>query len=472
MCIFSYINQWDSNNCGLICRLGTRLAPSHVINTSDTGATVKISIRASVFGASPSTGNQGVNALCWSLLSGLAQRGIDDVHVFDYRKNLSSERFGDLAYKLQPMTIGKRFWQENHLEKNRLAAALGKKSGGILGTVSQSDLVMDVSGGDSFTDLYGPARFRQIVAPKKIALALNRPLVLPPQTYGPFRNPRSRRIAKNLIGNAHLALARDPESFERMQDLLGDEFDPMRHQQGVDLAFGLPAVKPASIDSATSRFLARNSDRPLIGLNISGLLTNQESEARIRFGLKDSYIDLMHSLIKSLLNESDARILFIPHVHAPDSHFESDLAATRLLINTLPATYRKIILRRSHVLGDSLNACELKWYIAQCDWFSGARMHSTIAALSSGVPTAAIAYSPKVKGVFATCNQGDSVVDLRQQNLSQANNLLLDLWQQREECAANLADRLPEVLQTASRQLNAIAFTSSESWCGGRMVKC
>ena len=37
-----------------------------------------------VFGASPGTGNQGVNALCWSTLTGLAERGCTDLHVFDY----------------------------------------------------------------------------------------------------------------------------------------------------------------------------------------------------------------------------------------------------------------------------------------------------------------------------------------------------------------------------------------------------
>ena len=62
----------------------------------------------------------------------------------------------------------------------------------VVRTVADSDLVLDVSGGDSFTDLYGAARFRQIIAPKQIALATGRPLVLLPQTYGPFSRATSR----------------------------------------------------------------------------------------------------------------------------------------------------------------------------------------------------------------------------------------------------------------------------------------
>ena len=33
---------------------------------------MQISFKTCVFGASPGTGNQGVNALCWSILAGLA----------------------------------------------------------------------------------------------------------------------------------------------------------------------------------------------------------------------------------------------------------------------------------------------------------------------------------------------------------------------------------------------------------------
>ena len=54
------------------------------------------------------------------------------------------------------------------------------------------------------------------------------------------------------------------------------------------------------------------------------------------------------------------------------------------------------------MLSPDLDASEVKWCISKLDWFVGSRMHATIAALSSGVPCAAIAYSRKFRGVFAT----------------------------------------------------------------------
>ena len=38
-------------------------------------------------------------------------------------------------------------------------------------------------------------------------------------------------------------------------------------------------------------------------------------------------------------------------------------------------------------------------------------MHATIAALSSGVPCATVAYSLKARGVFASCGMAHAVAD-------------------------------------------------------------
>ncbi|HER44414.1 MAG TPA: polysaccharide pyruvyl transferase family protein, partial [Candidatus Eisenbacteria bacterium] len=46
-----------------------------------------------------------------------------------------------------------------------------------------------------------------------------------------------------------------------------------------------------------------------------------------------------------------------------------------------------------------LNGAETKWVIARMSVFAGARTHSTIAALSSGVPTISLAYSMKARGI-------------------------------------------------------------------------
>ena len=52
-----------------------------------------------------------------------------------------------------------------------------------------------------------------------------------------------------------------------------------------------------------------------------------------------------------------------------------------------------------YLVSPEYNAAETKWIISQMTLFAGARTHSTIAALSSGVPTLSFAYSIKAQGI-------------------------------------------------------------------------
>lgn len=433
---------------------------------------MRSSAKVCLFGASPSTGNQGVNALCWSTLTGMAQRGHNDLHVFDYLPESRQASFGTLNYTLQGMTVGKRLWLGNHLGVARLAASVGLRRRGLLSVVSDADLVLDASGGDSFTDLYGAARFRHIVAPKQIALTMGRRLVLLPQTYGPFTSSLSRHTARRLIDGSALAYARDPDSFNRLRDLLGDRFDPSRHRLGVDLAFGLPMREPVSLAPEIAAAMAARDQMPLIGLNVSGLVANRPDQAARRFGLNCDYRSLMRRLLMRLLDETSAQLLIVPHVHAPRGHYESDLDAAVTLVDSLPEKYAPEASERITILREPLDACELKWLIARCHWFCGTRMHATIAGISSGVPTAALAYSLKTLGVFKTCEVGGSVVDLRKVDEDAALESLMYLWRQRTSTASTLTGVLPRVRALAARQLDEIADCAKQDWSVEGAVQC
>ena len=55
---------------------------------------------------------------------------------------------------------------------------------------------------------------------------------------------------------------------------------------------------------------------------------------------------------------------------------------------------------------------ELKSIISECDFFIGSRMHACIAAISSMVPTVALAYSRKFIGIWNELSLSKCVIDL------------------------------------------------------------
>ena len=101
--------------------------------------------------------------------------------------------------------------------------------------------------------------------------------------------------------------------------------------------------------------------------------------------------------------------------------------------------------------------------IGRLDWFCGTRMHSTIAALSSGTPAAAMAYSPKFQGVFGLCDLGHRVVDLTKSDRVQGSELLLSAFDERAADAMRLQRALPRVERLVKAQLDSIATFASGS---------
>lgn len=409
-----------------------------------------------LFGASQDTGNLGVSALMTSLVSGLAKRcPAMQFTVFD---NGLGQRAGQLRsgghtvdYDLFGARVGRRYHRPENLRTMRWSARLGGLGNDGVQRVRTAHAVLDVSGGDSFTDLYGPARFNRVVLPKRLALDLGVPLVLLPQTYGPFASANRRRAARTIIGQAHIAWARDPFTHRLLQQLLAQDFDPARHRQGVDLAFTLPpSPPPATVRRRLKGWLAATDpSTAVVGLNVSGLLYGNP-DAPSRYGLRVDYRQLVTDLLRRLLRDSSARVLLVPHVFGTQ---ESDLEACVHLARQVADP------RRVAVAPEGLDAQQTKWLVSQLDWFCGTRMHSTIAALSSGVPAAAIAYSAKTAGVFETCGMADQVADAR----TSVHLALLDqVWgsfTNRNGLHQRLQRRLPAVLTAAEEQMDDLLQT-------------
>jgi colanic acid/amylovoran biosynthesis protein WcaK/AmsJ len=413
-----------------------------------------------MFGASPDTGNMGVSALWHSAASGLAINIQDlDLTVFDMMKGVRAAKLNlgdrEIDYRRIGANHSRRYYRPDCLWNMRLAARVGGKWNPGVEAIRASDAVVDVSGGDSFADLYGSQRFSAIAQHKLIALEHGARLILLPQTYGPFDMVENRQLAERIVRNSTMAWARDPRSFVALQELLGGEFDAERHRSGVDMAFGLMTYEPVGrVTDPVRSWLERQDEEILVGINVSGLLYGKyEANAQV-FGFKAEYSSVVHELTRRLLEDERVRVVLIPHVHGVH---ESDDAACAVVERALDGHGSG----RLTTLPSHFDQSEVKWVISQLDWFCGTRMHSAIAGLSSGVPTSAIAYSLKTQGVFETCDQGDHVADPRDLDTLDVIDKLEHSYRTRAEAKTTLARRVPEVKALAAQQMRVIAECAS-----------
>jgi len=397
-------------------------------------------------GAAPDTGNHGVTALSHATIIGLQARGVTSFTQFDHGRAIcpagDDRRVGQAAVSGLAFRAGRRLYDPANMHQARLRQLVGFPSAAVQAIVA-ADAVIDISGGDSFTDLYGRARFDQIVLPKRMVLDAGTPLILLPQTYGPFSSDRARKTARRILDRATLAFARDAASLDVIRDLLGDDFSPARHRLGVDMAFGLPATAGLALD------------RPRwVGLNISGLLWNDPAAASARFGLTADYQSAILRILDYILRQSPCQILLVPHV-TPTTPRECDLVAAHAARDRLPARLRRYV----HIETRAKTPADLKAVISGLDWFAGARMHATIAALSRRVPVANMAYSVKAAGVFDLCGVSDQVFDMRQLSTDDLVRGLVRSFDDRASLRPRLQKGLPAVEQSWRNQMDLIAGT-------------
>lgn len=255
--------------------------------------------------------------------------------------------------------------------------------------IKSCDFIVDLTQGDSFSDIYGQNRFYRWTGAKALVEKTGIPLVLGPQTYGPFFDDKVKKFAKSIIESAAMVIARDEESKEYVESFCSKSV-----LSTTDLAFMLP-YKKADIGVQS---------KIRIGINPSGLLCrNKTDDSSFDSKLKTDYEKYMNHIIGWLKKQQCYEIHMISHVG--NEAIESMGGIDGVIYHQECAT-----------------PIEVKSLISSMDIFVGARMHATIGAVSSGVATIPVAYSRKFSGLYGSLGY-PYIIDLQSLDTEKAIEL-------------------------------------------------
>lgn len=305
--------------------------------------------------------NKGCEALSYSFVSMLSEMINEDLelHVFGY---------ADLGEFPKVYPHIKFVWHRMKM-KNPLYWYEMRRE------FEKCTCVFDITYGDGFSDIYGKVWNANTNMAKQIANMTKTPLILLPQTYGPYNNRILKYWAAHIVKKSAIAFSRDKQSADEMFDLGCKNVIPT-----TDLAFALPFDKTK---------YSLNSGKMKIGFNVSSLLWDRGHNIK----LKTDYREYCRQIIRNYVEIQDVEVHLIPHVIDRNNFdsLENDSRVCHLLHNEFPATV---------LAPDFSNPIDAKSYISNMNVFIGARMHSTIGSLSSGVPTIPFSYSKKFEGLF------------------------------------------------------------------------
>jgi colanic acid/amylovoran biosynthesis protein len=416
-------------------------------------------LKIGLLGASFDTGNLGVSALAESCLKVILNRWPDaDIILvgigYEPRQHHLFLMEKEICVRTLPIRFSKNIFLPYHflwfafyslimriLPASRLKQNLANCNS-CFKTLYDIDLVADITGGDSFSDIYGFKRFFLGFLCKWLVTFLGKRLVLLPQTYGPFKGRATRLMARYVFSHASMVYSRDKSGIEYITKLSRDLAKNGKVGFAPDVAFVLDSRKPENINVDVLKNKPAK-DSVLVGLNISGLLFNGGYTRDNMFGLKTDYPELVYRIIDSVLADKKSVVLLVPHVFHPPGHVESDSEACAKVYEAISSKYRGRIFQVS----GSYNQNEIKYVIGKCDFFIGSRMHSCIAALSQNIPAVGLAYSKKFHGVFHSISVADLVVDMREKDPEEIVDAVAKALMQRDAVAAHLKDAVPDAQQ-------------------------
>lgn len=242
--------------------------------------------------------------------------------------------------------------------------------------IKQTKCVAAINGGDGFSDIYNTRTFFSRLYDTWIAMKRNIPVIILPQTIGPFELKSNREIANEILKYAKKIYVRDDKFVTELQKM-GQEYEITK-----DLSY---YMKPEAwdidiVDGA-------------IGLNVSGLAYS--NKFRTLSGQFECYPKLINQIIEKF-QEMGKTIYLIPHSYnynVPEI-YNDDIVACKEAYNRLKDKTNVILVN------EDLISPQIKYLISRMSFFIGTRMHANFAAIYTGVPLFGLAYSYKFEGAF------------------------------------------------------------------------
>lgn len=252
------------------------------------------------------------------------------------------------------------------------------------------------------------------------AALIGKPVALYAQSIGPFAGSWQSWLVRRVLSRVILVEVREEPSHRLLKDW--GLATPVGRVN--DAAFLLVAKPPdESIE------LVDRGAGPTVGMTVRKWFRDREQQLE--------YERSIASFVRWLIQERGASVVFLPQVTFTEGHDDDRIVARKVAV----AVGRDDCVL---VVENELRAEEIKWLCGRMDFFVGTRMHSNIFALSSGVPTVAIAYQPKTVGIMSELGLGRWVIPIEGLSLDELQRAFDGVAEHRVEISNHLGSAIPD----------------------------
>lgn len=309
---------------------------------------------------------------------------------------------------------------------------------------ADADLVVSAPGGPYFGDLYaGHEPVHWIYAHLAGTFAVPSALYAP--SAGPFRRRWWNQWRRGVLRGFGAVVVREQTSADYVARLMGPEFAVA---VTTDSAF---ATDVAPLDRATWV-----GDRPVVVASaIDWEFANlpRRQRAARRRALADAVVAALVDLARRTSDEGRAplHVAFAPQLRGAHDDTDYLQGLADAVADAAPPGVT------TEVFDPALDATGQRARFAAADLVFAGRYHPAVFAIAAGVPVACVAYQHKAAGVMAAAGVGEFVVGIDDADTERLVALVAEVWTQRSEIAARLAEAGPHLRAAANRTADLTA---------------
>jgi colanic acid/amylovoran biosynthesis protein len=392
-------------------------------------------------------GNKGGPALVLSLINKLSEAGIDADFTISVPSGLEfahEKRWGEYY----GLTVAEDFLTKEVLppycfRKTSFAQFRHrmKKAARWIKVLRKSDIIIDSSG----ISYYGPPagkqrgvllgnRLRYFVLSK----IFRRSFLAWTQSYGPFSTKAIAFAAKADLSRQPVVFCRGDDSLEEVKRILPEQ----KCMSFPDVALSLAYEKPAE------------TDRPFISVSPSSVIYTKIGEKHIENVLK---------ITEYALNKG-YEVMLVPHTVRPGNGNPKlcDLSLARLIKERTDDP-------RVTLMDEDLPPSAIKSVVAASHIHIGARYHSIVAALSSGVPAISLSWHYKYVDLMRNYGMEGCVHDeVNAQDVEPVFEMIDSIEENYPGLKETLAVKQAEVSALIDENIRIFAGLIKERCHGGR----
>jgi polysaccharide pyruvyl transferase WcaK-like protein len=264
------------------------------------------------------------------------------------------------------------------------------------------------------------ARTWDILIAKKF---FGKPVVIFPNSIGPFRTGIGRFLSRLSLNNCDCILVRDPISYDIVRSL---KLKPRK----------ILTSDTALLFKPKQETLLHDFSSPVIGVS-PGIYSHSLSRKEV-----NNYILAHAKALDMAIEKYRFDVVFFPHYVT--GFPEDDLAVCRLILNKMKHKSRAKIINTNSVE-------EFKSFLNQMDILISSKMHPAVLGFSGLVPILCIVYDHKQIGFLKELGMLDYVLYLREVSYEKIISKIDLIWNKREKIRVSLGRRVPALQELIKR---------------------